>query len=638
MLISAEEEQVPLTRENGGEVMKPVPMDPDLNSVHGLSSVSTFCGFTGDFSGNFPEANLVPENDEFQLVHHMKNLEDEVESLKLKEKDANEKRRTVLNKILDIKGSIRVFCRIRPFQQTKRKMQQPISINSDKILINALGIRKEFGFDKVFSQDASQEDVFLEVEPILRSALDGHNACILAYGQTGTGKTYTMDGTTEAPGIIPRVLKNLFNQASLYSDTAFTFSISMVEVYLGSLRDLLAPKPSSRTYAVSKCNPTIQIDSKGSVEIEGLTEVPVSNFTKATWWYSKGKRCRSTSWTNVNESSSRSHCLMRITISLLDDASGGKTEVSKLWMVDLGGSERLLKTGATGQTLDEGRAINLSLSALGDVIAALRRKKLHVPYRNSKLTQILRDSLGNGSKVIMLVHVSPYEEDVAETICSAGFAKRARGVDCTRELPEELKKQKEKKISELEHEMMEAEDECQKLQKQILKAALLLSESRKLLSLTADLEDEKKLNSSPKMLNFESLETPKASEKPVKKISVNSFHRFMGSTVASRQRKCIAEAEIQRRTRNFRSETRSCNQISASQAISYSDPRFKMVPKMSNKKPRYSEVNASSLGEAKMVHLNLDSRPMSRGSVVISSDSHPKLSLSRHRRRMSDMI
>ncbi|MBA0687317.1 hypothetical protein Goari_014865, partial [Gossypium aridum] len=318
-------------------------------------------------------------------------------------------------------------------------------------------------------------DVFVDVEPILRSALDGHNVSILAYGQTGTGKTFTMDGTTVQPGIVPRALKELFQQVSSDKSFSYTFSMSMLEVYMGNLRDLLASKPALRTNeTVSRCNLNIQTDPKGSVEIEGLTQVEIPDFAKARWWYTKGRRARSTSWTNVNEASSS---LTRIVISRRGDTPEAKPKISKLWMVDLGGSERLLKTGATGQTLDEGRAINLSLSALGDVIAALRRKKGHVPYR-----QVLGFKYGVGSKVLMLVHISPCQEDLEETICSLSFAKRAKAVDSSRGLPEDLKKLREKRISELEENMREVEEECQKLANQISKAEFLLSENRKLYS------------------------------------------------------------------------------------------------------------------------------------------------------------
>ncbi|KAK9084119.1 hypothetical protein Scep_030590 [Stephania cephalantha] len=259
---------------------------------------------------SFTDVKVVPEQQQKGLEQTILHLEGEVIGLRQKKRSLDAKRREALNKILDIKGSIRVFCRIRPFLITdKRRNQEPICVRSEKLAVSFGGSKKEFGFDKVFPQNASQEDVFMEVEPILRSALDGHNVCIMAYGQTGTGKTFTMEGTNNLPGIVPRTLKELFDQASMDSSNEFTFSLSMLEVYMGSVRDLLAPKPSNRIHhGSSKCNLNIQTDPNGCVEIEGLTNVSVSDFTQASRWYNKGKRARSTSWTNVNESSSRSHC------------------------------------------------------------------------------------------------------------------------------------------------------------------------------------------------------------------------------------------------------------------------------------------------------------------------------------------
>ncbi|XP_061945872.1 kinesin-like protein KIN-14U isoform X2 [Populus nigra] len=490
----------------------------------------------------------------------------------------------------------------------------------------------------LFALENSVEDVFVEVEPILRSALDGHNVCILAYGQTGTGKTFTMDGTNNQAGIIPRAIEELFRQASL-DNSSITFSMSMLEVYMGNLRDLLAPKVASRTHEVAAKCLNIQTDPKGMVEVEGLTQVQIPDTAKAKWWYAKGRRARSTSWTNVNETSSRSHCLMRITISRHGDDSKAKAQVSKLWMVDLGGSERLLKTGATGQTLDEGRAINLSLSALGDVIAALRRKRGHVPYRNSKLTQILKDSLGHSSKVLMLVHISPCEEDVGETICSLSFANRARAIETYRDLTEDINMLRQKRILELEVEMREAEEECQKVRYQVQKAEFLLSENRELLSTTYHVPDDKEnAPISPKEDYKEVNSTSRVTDKGIRRNMTSPFPRFMTSTVASRQRQSAAEKLVVGRARSLRSATRSSLQFSASQSFSYSEFRFRAILKESNRKSRYGETKPLLPESPKCngPEMKMDSLP--RSKTVISSDPNLRTTLSRHRRRMSDLI
>lgn len=260
----------------------------------------------------YTDVSVVPEHEKSQLEQSISNLQGEILQLKLKLRSFDENRKKALNKIIDIKGGIRVFCRVRPFILTeKKKILEPISIGSENIVVKTAGNKKVFEFDKVFHQAVNQEDVFVEVEPIIRSALDGHNACILAYGQTGTGKTFTMDGTNEQPGIVPRVLEELFRQQSLDKSCSLTFSMSILEVYKGNLKDLLAPRSALRAYeVVSKCNLSIQTDSKGCVEIEGLTEIEIPDLAKAKWCYNKGRKTRSTSWTNVNEASSRSHCFI----------------------------------------------------------------------------------------------------------------------------------------------------------------------------------------------------------------------------------------------------------------------------------------------------------------------------------------
>ncbi|XP_075659531.1 kinesin-like protein KIN-14U [Castanea sativa] len=640
MFISTEEEQIPLPSEKVMESLKSSPMGSNPDSLDGFSPVSELHD-----SPSIPvictDVNVVPEQEKHELEQSILNLEGEVARLRLKGRSLAEKRREALNKILDIKGSVRVFCRVRPMLLTdKKRIHEPISAGSEKIAVKLAGTRKEFKFDKVFQQETSQEDVFAEVEPILKSALDGHNVCIFAYGQTGTGKTFTMDGTDEKPGILPRALNELFHQASFDNSYSLSFSMSMLEVYMGYVRDLLAPKPLYRAYeALRRCNLNIQTDSKGSVEIEGLTDVPIPDIAKAGWWYTKGRRVRSTAWTNVNEASSRSHCLTRITIYRRGDALEPKAPVSKLWMVDLGGSERLLKTGATGLTLDEGRAINLSLSALGDVIAALRKRKAHVPYRNSKLTQLLKDSLGDHSKVLMLVHVSPCETDVAETICSLSFAKRARGIESYRELPEELKRQREKKIILLEEDIREAEEESQKIRNQIHKAEILLSENKGLFSTTYGLlEEEAKIPISPKVDLKEAIGIPQTTKKNIKRNCSNSQPRFMTSTAASRERHSALEKEVAGRARSFRSVIRSSNQFSPSQSLSYSEPRFRAILRSSSRKSRYAETNTLPGDSPKCNGSDLKVDPLPRNKIVTSSDPNLRVTICRHRRRMSDLI
>lgn len=624
MLITSVEEEISFPFENGIEVLKCSDVTNGISPNQEFSNISILT------------KNVVPEHTQSDLTHIMSTLEEEIMGLRSKQKCLDEKRRGLLNKILDIKGSIRVFCRIRPLLWSNiRKNEDPIMVDLDKIVVKSAGSKKGFEFDKVFGQSSTQEDVFVEVEPILRSAIDGHNVCIFAYGQTGTGKTFTMEGLNDQPGIVPRALKELFHQASLHS---VTFSMSMLEVYMGNLKDLLAPKPTRRVYEpVSRCNLNVQADAKGVVEIEGLTEVPISDFSKAIWWYTKGRRARATSSTNVNDVSSRSHCLTRITIAHHGDATEGQARISKLWMVDLGGSERLLKTGATGLTLDEGRAINLSLSALGDVIASLRRRRTHVPYRNSKLTQILRDSLGNESKVLMIVHISPVEEDLGETICSMNFAKRARGIESNHELPQDVKKFREKRIAELSDEMREAEEEYQKVRNQLKKAEILLSENNRLHSAAYnDAEDEENTPESLKNDIKEAVDTPCDSEKPTKR---KSLPHFMTSTAASRLRHSAAERQNHFAARVLRSGTRSSIQLSASQSLSFIEPRLKAVMRSGSRNHPDKAVKNDPTETQNCTNVEPKSAsPLGRNKSVAPSLLNSKPTFPRHRRRMSNLI
>ncbi|RLM58297.1 hypothetical protein C2845_PM18G12080 [Panicum miliaceum] len=562
-------------------------------------------------------------------------LQEEISALRSRQRHLDRRRREALDKLIDLKelgqnsGSIRVFCRERPLVQTNNlKTKSPVTVEQEKIAVESVGIKKEFSVDRVFDQESTQEDVFQEVKPILRSALDGHNVCILAFGQTGTGKTYTMEGTDGKLGIVPRAIQELFSHASEDSSSAYSFSISMLEVYLGSLSDLLAPRqPLFRpTECSTACNLSILATKSGAVEVEGLTDVSIPDLKKANQWYCRGRRARSTSWTNVNDVSSRSHCLTRITIR----RHGATEEVSKLWLIDLGGSKRLLKTGASGLTMDEGKAINLSLSALGDVIAALRRK-------NSKLTQILSDSLGDGSKVLMVVHISPCEDDVGETVCSLSFANRARSIESNRDIPEDLKMLKQKRIAELDKEVCDADEELKYLNEQIRRAEISLEEKKKLTSSICQvLSDEKGSPRSTLVVgHIDATQSPHPTEKAKIRISHGSVPHFMSSTVCSRQRHSVSKPRLTKSVNRYPAE------LSGSQSFSYSSCKnaakarsvafSTSVPKMKCLPVKSDLINISS----NSIDSTAASAPRRRESFV--SRPVQRAPLHQHRRRMSSL-
>ncbi|XP_017983448.1 PREDICTED: kinesin KP1 isoform X1 [Theobroma cacao] len=379
----------------------------------------------------------------------------------------NIQRRQVLNDLLDLKGNIRVFCRVRPFTLGEHieRLGPVVALDTGSLLLKLADNKsKRYTFDKVFHPGSSQDEVFSEVEPVIKSVVDGYNACIFAYGQTGTGKTFTMEGTSDSPGIVPRTIEALFKQTA-ESNHTFLATFSMLEIYLGNLKDLLVPQPMRPTDPLPPCL-SIQSDPKGAIEIENLVTIQVSDFNQALKLYRLGCRLRSTASTNSNATSSRSHCMIRISITCFN-APERRRETNKIWLVDLGGSERVMKTKAWGRRLDEGKAINLSLSALGDVINALQRNKNHIPYRNSKLTRVLKDSLGEDSKTLMLVHVSPKEEDLCETICSLNFATRVKSVHLGHEESNEVRSHKEAVMKNLQQKIEKIEDERQHMRRKI---------------------------------------------------------------------------------------------------------------------------------------------------------------------------
>ncbi|XP_020949581.1 kinesin-like protein KIFC3 isoform X1 [Sus scrofa] len=333
------------------------------------------------------------------------------------------------NELVRLKGNIRVIARVRPV--TKEDGEGPEATNAvtfdpdDDSIIHLLhkGKPVSFELDKVFSPRASQQDVFQEVQALITSCIDGFNVCIFAYGQTGAGKTYTMEGTPENPGINQRALQLLFAEVQeKASDWEYTITVSAAEIYNEVLRDLLGQEPQEKL-EIRLCP-----NGSGQLYVPGLTEFQVQSVEDINKVFEFGHTNRTTEFTNLNEHSSRSHALLIVTVRGVDCSTGLRT-TGKLNLVDLAGSERVGKSGAEGSRLREAQHINKSLSALGDVIAALRSRQGHVPFRNSKLTYLLQDSLSGDSKTLMVVQVSPVEKNTSETLYSLKFAERVRSVE-----------------------------------------------------------------------------------------------------------------------------------------------------------------------------------------------------------------
>ncbi|KAL5783678.1 hypothetical protein ACOSP7_008707 [Xanthoceras sorbifolium] len=356
-------------------------------------------------------------------------LSKEYELLKKKYLDESSERKRLYNEVIELKGNIRVFCRCRPLNQAEVANGSSSVVEFDSSQENELQIvssdssKKQFKFDFVFKPEDSQEAVFAQTKPIVTSVLDGYNVCIFAYGQTGTGKTFTMEGLPENRGVNYRTLEELFrNCKDRNCVMRYELFVSMLEVYNEKIRDLLVdPNQPSKKLEIKQA-------AEGTQEVPGLTEARVYG-TEEVWELLKsGGRARSVGSTNANELSSRSHCLLRVTVKGENLMNGQKTK-SHLWLVDLAGSERVGKIEVEGERLKESQYINKSLSALGDVISALATKSGHIPYRNSKLTHMLQSSLGGDCKTLMFVQISPSSADLGETLCSLNFASRVRGIE-----------------------------------------------------------------------------------------------------------------------------------------------------------------------------------------------------------------
>ncbi|KAG2675315.1 hypothetical protein I3760_13G177600 [Carya illinoinensis] len=486
-----------------------------------------------DLKAENSKASVSFGNKEDDLASEISKIKDELAALTANINQLNIQRRQVLNDFLDLKGNIRVFCRIRPVALGENfgNIKPIVAMDSSYVLLRLSDNKSRcYSFDKIFLPGSSQDEVFSEVKPVIKSALDGYNACIFAYGQTGTGKTFTMEGSPDLPGVVPRAIEALFREA-VDCNHAFLFTFSMLEIYMGNLKDLLITQPRKAMDPMPPCL-SIKTDPKGGIEIDNLVALQVSDFNQALRLYRLGCQSRSTASTNCNTSSSRSHCLIRLSITSFD-APERQRETNKVWFIDLGGSERVLKTKAWGRRLEEGKAINLSLSALGNVINALQRKKFHVPYRNSKLTQVLKDSLGESSKTLMLVHVSPREEDLCETICSLNFATRAKSIHLGTEESTEERDQRGVTMMNLQQKIKMIEEERRNIKRNIEKLNEKLDTLARRGTIYSQELNAPHLTSGLPQPNLEILRS-KTSDVPISQMSL--LPRFMRPTICSRRK------------------------------------------------------------------------------------------------------
>ncbi|XP_011652945.1 kinesin-like protein KIN-14I isoform X2 [Cucumis sativus] len=342
-----------------------------------------------------------------------------------------EENRKLYNQVQDLKGSIRVYCRVRPFLSGQSNYLSVVdNIEDGNISVNAPSKhgkgQRSFSFNKVFGPSATQVEVFADMQPLIRSVLDGYNVCIFAYGQTGSGKTFTMSGpkelTEKSQGVNYRALGDLFLIADQRKETyRYDVSVQMIEIYNEQVRDLLVTDGSNKRLEIRN-------SSQNGLSVPDANLVSVSSTLDIISLMNLGQRNRAVGATALNDRSSRSHSCLTVHVQGRDLTSGAILR-GCMHLVDLAGSERVDKSEVTGDRLKEAQHINKSLSALGDVIASLAQKNPHVPYRNSKLTQLLQDSLGGQAKTLMFVHISPEPDAIGETLSTLKFAERVATVE-----------------------------------------------------------------------------------------------------------------------------------------------------------------------------------------------------------------
>ncbi|NXH47308.1 KIF3B protein, partial [Dicaeum eximium] len=332
--------------------------------------------------------------------------------------------------------SVRVVVRCRPMNSKEKTASYEKVVNVD-VKLGQVSVKnprgsshelpKTFTFDAVYDWNSKQVELYDETfRPLVDSVLQGFNGTIFAYGQTGTGKTYTMEGVRGDPekrGVIPNSFEHIFTHISRSQNQQYLVRASYLEIYQEEIRDLLSKDQSKRLELKERPDT--------GVFVKDLTTIVTKSVKEIEHIMNLGNQNRSVGATNMNEHSSRSHAIFQITIECSELGLDGENHirVGKLNLVDLAGSERQAKTGAQGERLKEATKINLSLSALGNVISALvDGKSTHIPYRDSKLTRLLQDSLGGNAKTVMVANIGPASYNVEETLTTLRYANRAKNI------------------------------------------------------------------------------------------------------------------------------------------------------------------------------------------------------------------
>ena len=357
-----------------------------------------------------------------QLKEQLSEEQDRISNLQNKLRTEIFLRRKIHNRYMYLRGNLRVMCRIRPFLPSevinKQSQMETILLSNDSITIRELGKgERSFEFDYIFNDKSSQIEVYEEATLLIQSMLQGNNVCIIAYGQTCTGKTHTIQGpgSRDQAGIAPRAAEEIFQLiANDKTHSSIRLTLTIIEIYNEQIFNLLDENtPSLSMYE----------NANGNLVVPDLTPISISSFTEATKLFKLASKFRHTSSTEYNERSSRSHCVFTFKLKMV--GNDGTVTRSTLNIIDLAGSERISKSTCEDElTKKEAICINLSLHALSSVLNAISIRANHIPYRDSKLTHFLKESLNENFNILLLLHVSPHIKDIGETISTLQFGTR----------------------------------------------------------------------------------------------------------------------------------------------------------------------------------------------------------------------
>ena len=326
-------------------------------------------------------------------------------------------RQKIHNRYMFLRGNLRVMCRLRPFISSEiinNKLPDLIKINNDSILINENGNLKSFEFDYIFNKNSTQQNVYEECSLLIQSMFNGNNICIIAYGQTCTGKTYTIQGPdNNNPGIVINAAKEIFDLISKNNNVNVRLTLTIIEIYKEQIFNLLDENlPNLNIY-----------ESNGNLMIPDLMPVSINNLDEAQKLFNLASKFRHIGNNDFNERSSRSHCIFTFKLKITNN--NNKITRSTLNIIDLAGSERISKSNLKDENIKkEAININLSLHALSTVLNSIANKASHIPYRDSKLTHYLKESLNENYNILLILHISPNIKDLPESISTLQFGTR----------------------------------------------------------------------------------------------------------------------------------------------------------------------------------------------------------------------